>query len=288
MDCERRCRLMKSMGSSLGQEQNNHQNIFILSDATGETAEKMIMAALSQFTNREIRLKRFSHIRTKNAAYEVLDEALNQNALVIYTIVNREMSRMIQDECSSLGLPSLDLITPLLMQVSEFIGRDPGETPDLLHGVDDAYFRRIEALEFTIKHDDGQDVRHLEKADIVLTGISRTSKTPLSVYLAHRGWKVANVPLVKGVDPPEELFAVDPSRVVGLLIDPQRLAELRAARLRTLGQDPRMAYADFEEIIDELSFSKKIFRRHSWALLDVTGKAVEETANEVLVKLKLK
>jgi hypothetical protein len=276
------------VGLTLEQELNSHQNVFILSDATGETAENMVMAALSQFTNREIRLKRFSHIRTKNAAYEVLDEALNQNALVIYTTVNRQMSRMIQDECSSLGLPSLDLISPLLMQLSEFIGRVPGETPDLLHGVDEAYFRRIEALEFTIKHDDGQNVRHLEKADIVLTGISRTSKTPLSVYLAHRGWKVANVPLVKGVDPPVELFSVDPSRVVGLVIDPQRLAELRSARLRNLGQDPKMAYADYEEIINELSFSKKIFRRQSWALLDVTGKAVEETANEVLVKLKLK
>ena len=248
----------------------------------------MIMAALSQFTNREIRLKRFSHIRSKNAAYEVLDEALSQNALVVYTTVNRQMSRMIQDECSSLGLPSLDLITPLLLQLSEFIGRDPGETPDLLHGVDEAYFRRVEALEFTIKHDDGQDVRYLDKADIVLTGISRTSKTPLSVYLAHRGWKVANVPLVNGVEPPAELFTVDPSRVVGLVIDPQRLVELRAARLRNLGQDPKLAYADYEEIVDELSFSKRIFRRQSWILLDVTGKAVEETANEVLVKLKLK
>ena len=276
------------MGPSLEQEHNSQQNIYLLSDATGETAEKMIMAALSQFKNREIRLKRFSHIRTKNAAYEVLDEALKQNALVVYTTVNRQMARMIQDECSSLGLPSLDLITPLLMQLAEFIGRDPGETPDLLHGVDEAYFKRVEALEFTIKHDDGQDVRRLEKADIVLTGISRTSKTPLSVYLAHRGWKVANVPLVKGVEPPEELFAVDPSRVVGLVIDPQRLVELRAARLRNLGQDPKMAYADYEGVVDELSFSKKIFRRQSWIILDVTGKAVEETANEVLVKLKLK
>ena len=195
------------MGFSLDQEQKSQQNIYLLSDATGETAEKMIMAALSQFKNREIRLKRFSHIRTKNAAYEVLDEALAQNALVVYTTVNRQMARMIQDECSSLGLPNFDLITPLLLQLSEFIGRDAGETPDLLHGVDEAYFRRVEALEFTIKHDDGQDVRHLEKADIVLTGISRTSKTPLSVYLAHRGWNVANVPLVNGIEPPPIVYS---------------------------------------------------------------------------------
>ncbi len=246
------------------------------------------MAALSQFRNRDIRLKRISHVQTKTAAYEVLDEALSANGLVVFTIVNRELAQIVQDECSSLGLPCIDLITPLLIKMSEFVGRDPGETPDLLHGVNEAYFRRIEALEFTIKHDDGQDVRYLERADIVLAGISRTSKTPLSVYLAHRGWKVANVPLVKGIEPPAELFVLPREKVAGLVIDPQRLVELRAARLRNLGQDPKLAYADYEEVEEELRFSKKLFRRQGWAVIDVTGKAVEETANEVLVRLNLK
>jgi len=267
---------------------NGQQTLYLLSDGTGETAERMAMAALSQFRNRDIRIKRFSHVRTKTAAYEVLDEALSAGGLVVFTIVNRELAQIVQDECSSLGLPCLDLITPLLIKMSEFVGRDPGETPDLLHGVNEAYFRRVEALEFTIKHDDGQDVRYLERADIVLAGISRTSKTPLSVYLAHRGWKVANVPLVNGIDPPEELFALPKDHVVGLVIDPQRLVELRAARLKNLGQDPKLAYADYEEIEDELRFSKKIFRRQGWSVIDVTGKAVEETANEVLVRLNLK
>jgi regulator of PEP synthase PpsR (kinase-PPPase family) len=264
------------------------QVVYLLSDATGETAEKIVMAALTQFGDKTVRVKRVSNVRGKNQVYEALDEALSQHAFVVYTIVNRELAQLVHDECASLGLTSFDLITPLLMHLSGFFGRSPGETPGLLHGVDDEYFRRIEAIEFTVKHDDGQETRHLSKADIVLVGVSRTSKTPLSIYLAHRGWKVANVPLVKGIEPPVELFQVDPGRVAGLVIDPQRLLEVRAARLRNLGQDPRAAYADFEQIEEELRYARSFFRHHPWVVVDVSGKAVEETANEVLVKLKLK
>jgi len=263
------------------------QQIFLLSDATGETAEKMVTAALTQFRQKNVRQRRISHVRTKTDIYEALDEALKEQGLVIYTIVNRELAQLVHAECSSLGLPSLDLLTPLLMRLSEFFGREAGETPGLLHGVDEAYFRRVEAVEFTVKHDDGQETRNLPKADIVLVGISRTSKTPLSMYLAHRGYRVANVPLVKGIEPPAELAEVDPKRVAGLVLDPQRLVELRAARLRNLGQDPRTAYADYEHVEEELRYARSIFRRNPWIVIDVTGKAVEETANEVLVKLNL-
>ena len=262
--------------------------IYLLSDATGETAEKMVMAALTQFREKPVRIKRVNNVRTKNQVYEALDEALDNNALVVYTIVNRELAQLVHDECDGLGLTNIDLLTPLLLKLADCFGRSPKEAPGLLHGVDEAYFRRIEAIEFTVKHDDGQEPRNLHLADIVLLGISRTSKTPLSIYLAHRGWKVANIPLVKGIDPPEQLFNVDDSRVAGLLIDPQRLVELRAARLRNLGQDPRAAYADYEEIEDELKHARKFFRRHPWVVIDVSGKSIEETANEVLVKLRLK
>jgi hypothetical protein len=264
------------------------QPIYLLSDATGETAEKMVMAALTQFRDKPIRLKRISNVRTKNQVYEALDEALSQRALVVYTIVNRELGQLVHNECDGLGLDSLDLLTPLLLKVAQHVGRSPGETPGLLHGIDEAYFRRIEAIEFTVKHDDGQEPRNLHQADILLVGVSRSSKTPLSIYLAHRGWKVANVPLVKGIDPPPQLFDVDPKRVAGLIIDPHRLAEVRAARLRTLGQDPRVAYADLDRIEDEIRAAREFFRRHSWVVVDVTGKAIEETANELLVKLRLK
>lgn len=262
--------------------------IYLLSDATGETAEKMVNAALTQFRDKTVRIKRFSNVRTKNQVYEALDEALGNNALVVYTIVNRDLAQLVHDECDGLGLTNIDLLTPLLMKFADCFGRSPKEAPGLLHGVDEAYFRRIEAIEFTVKHDDGQEPRNLHLADIVLLGISRTSKTPLSIYLAHRGWKVANIPLVKGIDPPEELFVVDNKRVAGLLIDPQRLVELRAARLRNLGQDPRAAYADYEEIEEELKHARKFFRQYPWVTIDVSGKSIEETANEVLVKLRLK
>jgi regulator of PEP synthase PpsR (kinase-PPPase family) len=262
--------------------------IYLLSDATGETAEKMVMAALTQFRDKPVRLKRINNVRTKNQVYESLDEALDQQALVVYTIVNQDLAQLTHDECDSLGLTSIDLLTPLLMKVAHCLGRSPKETPGLLHGIDEAYFKRIEAIEFTVKHDDGQEPRNLGQADIVLVGISRTSKTPLSIYLAHRGWKVANVPLVQGIDPPQELFEVDPKRIAGLVIDPQRLVEVRAARLKNLGQDPKAAYADYEEIEQELAFAKRFFRQHPWAVIDVSAKAVEETANEVLVRLGLK
>jgi [pyruvate, water dikinase]-phosphate phosphotransferase / [pyruvate, water dikinase] kinase len=262
--------------------------VYLLSDATGETAEKIVMAALTQFQQKDVRIKRVSNVRSKNEVYEALDEALKARALVVYTIVNRELAQLAHDECDALGIPHIDLITPLLMRFSEFFGHSPGEIPGLLHGMDDNYFRRIDAVEFTVKHDDGQELRGLGKADIVLIGVSRTSKTPLSIYLAHRGWKVANVPLVKGIEPPPELLQVDPKRVAGLIIDPQRLVELRASRLKHLGQNPKVAYADYEEIEDELRFARNYFRRQPWVMIDVTGKAVEETANEVLVKLNLK
>ena len=267
---------------------SSQQMIVLLSDATGETVENIANAALTQFRGKAVRMRRVSNVRNKNQVYEALDQALELGALVVYTIVNRELAQLVHDECESLGLIHIDLITPLLRKFSEFFGRSPGEEPGLLHGVDEAYFRRIDAIEFTVKHDDGQEVRNLHKADIVLVGVSRTSKTPLSIYLAHRGWKVANVPIVKGIDPPPELFQVEPTRVAGLVIDAQRLGELRAARLRSLGQDPRAAYADYEQIDEELRYARRFFRQHPWVVVNVTGKAVEETANEVLVKLHMK
>jgi hypothetical protein len=264
------------------------QVIYLLSDATGETAEKMVLAALTQFRDKPVRMTRINNVRTKNQVYEALDEALSNHGLVVYTIVNRELAQLVHDECDGLGLVNIDLLTPLLLKVAHYLGRSPKETPGLLHGVDEAYFRRIEAIEFTVKHDDGQEPRNLCLADIVLVGISRTSKTPLSIYLAHRGWKVANVPLVSGIDLPSQLFDVDPKKIAALVIDPQRLVEVRAARLRNLGQDPKAAYADYEEIEEELKAAKKIFRRQPWVVVDVSSKAVEETANEVLVGLGLK
>ncbi|MDK2847157.1 MAG: [pyruvate, water dikinase]-phosphate phosphotransferase / [pyruvate, water dikinase] kinase [Desulfuromonadales bacterium] len=264
------------------------QIIYVMSDATGETAEKIVNAVLTQFRDKPVRLRRISNVRNKAAVLRGLEEIQRHKGMVVYTVVNRDLAQFVQDESETRGIMAFDLVTPLLSQFSKFFGRTPGQEPGLLHDMDEEYFRRIEAVEFTVKHDDGQEVHHLVHADIVLVGVSRTSKTPLSTYLAHLGWKVANVPLVLGIDPPRELFQVDSKRIVGLYIDPQRLVELRLARLRHLGQDPRAAYADIEEIEEELRYAKVLFRRHGWVTVNVSGKAVEETANEVLVKMNLK
>jgi len=264
------------------------QVVYLLSDATGETAEKIVNAVLTQFRDRKVRLRRISNVRDEAAVCHGLDEAARGGGMVVYTIVNRALAQFARDECEARGLPAYDLISPLLAQFAKFFGRTPGQTPGLLHDTDEDYFRRIEAVEFTVKHDDGQEARHLAHADIVLVGVSRTSKTPLSTYLAHLGWKVANVPLVRGIDPPGELFRIDARRVAGLYINPRRLVELRSARLRNLGQDPRMVYAGLAEIEEELRAARVLFRRQGWITVNVSGKAVEETANEVLVKLKLK
>jgi len=264
------------------------QTVFVLSDGTGETAEEMVNAALTQFGGQPTRVRRITNVRTNNQVYGALDEAARQASLVVYTIVNRDLAQLVHDECNALGLLSLDLLTPLLTRLAEFVGHSPKEAPGLHHNIDEDYFRRIEAVEFTVKHDDGQELRDLYKADLILTGVSRTSKTPLSMYLAHRGYKVANVPLVNGIAPPNELLQLDPERVVGLVIDPSRLAELRSTRLRNIGQTQLVnSYADFERIEDEISAAKSIFRKNRWVIIDVTGKAVEETASEILGRLHL-
>ncbi len=174
------------------------------------------------------------------------------------------------------------------MKLSTYLEATPKKMPGLFHGVNDKYYKRIEAVEFSVKHDDGQEPQSMHLADIILVGVSRTSKTPLSMYLAHEGWKVANIPIIKGIKPPTELFGVNPKRVVGLLIDPKRLLELRIARLKILRQYTRTAYADYDQIVEEIKDVTKLYRQQSWAVVNVSGKAVEETTNEVLVKMKLK
>jgi len=261
--------------------------VFLLSDATGETAENMVQAALSQFREKPAILRRFSNVRSKNQIYEILDRALASQALVVFTLVNSELAQLAYEECDALGLACHDLLTPLLRRLAEQVGHSPQEMPGLLHGMDEEYFRRIDAVEFTVKHDDGQECRNLHKADIVLAGVSRSSKTPVSIYLAHRGWKVANVPIVAGIAPPPELLKVDPVKVAGLIIDPQRLHEMRTARLVNMGQNPRAEYADYERIEEEISAARRLFRKQRWTIIDVSTKAIEETANEILHKLKL-
>lgn len=260
--------------------------LYLLSDATGETVERVVRAALSQFQGTDVKFHRCSGLRSTEDVDQAVLAIVGQPGLIVYTLVNPVLSQYLKGLLDEHGLDGLDLIGPLIFKMSELLMQQPQQEPGLLHQINSDYYKRMEAVNYTVKQDDGQELRHLFRADIVLVGVSRTSKTPLSIYLAHKGFRVANVPLVRGIDPPVELQQIDPQKVVGLTIDPNRLMELRVARLRSLHQNPRAKYSDYEAILEELEFSRRLYRQNpQWPVIDVTNKSVEESAAEILKRL---
>ncbi|MCL2760059.1 MAG: kinase/pyrophosphorylase [Desulfuromonadales bacterium] len=266
---------------------NDICNIYLFSDATGETAERVVKAAISQFQNAKFKLNLFNQMRSKQEISAGIIAALKNPGLIIYTFVNHDLAEFFKTESEILGLETIDILNPLLEKLSKILDIKPREKPGLLYEIDTTYHKRMEAIDFTVKQDDGQELRYLYKADIILIGVSRTSKTPLSMYLANKGYKVANIPIVKNIDLPAELFKINPKRVVGLLIDPARLAALRTTRLMQLKQVANNTYANYDEIIDELAFCKKLYKQNpDWLVIDVTSKSVEESAGEIIKKIQ--
>lgn len=258
--------------------------IYILSDGTGETASTMIRAALVQYADVPINIVRCKNVRTEEQIDSLIEDVAKQEGMIVFTMVSPQMSRKVLEGCAAKGLAAVDLMGPLLKVLDTFFGRsDEKHTAGLLRAVDDQYFKRIEAIEYTVKHDDGKTMADLEQADIVLVGISRTSKTPLSIFLSHKGWKVANVPLVLNRPPPEELFKIDQRRIVGLTIDPNSLTRIRKKRLEKFGQDPGSEYASMAHIQAEIEYAKQLFKQNRrWPVFDVTDRALEETAAEIV------
>ena len=257
--------------------------VFVLSDGTGETADQMIKAALVQFVRDGLRIVRYKNIRTEGQVASVFEEAQRESrALVVHTVVGEELRGFIEKTAQDHGVSSVDLLGPLMNRLGAFLAKDPHSQPGLFHQVNEYYFRRIEAIEFTVKHDDGRYADGLDQAELVLVGLSRTSKTPLSVYLSYKGWKVANVPVVKGIPLPERLFQTDQRKIVGLVIDAEALSRIRRERLLKMGEDPSGDYAKLENVLEEIDFCKDLFRKNRrWPVFDVTGKALEETAAEI-------
>lgn len=262
------------------------KTIYVLSDSTGETAERVVRAALSQFGGSDVRIMRLSKVSNQQEVSQAIATVTAENGLLVYTLVDTDLAIAVHTIAEQHGLMAFDLLSPLLHCLSVFLGVAAKSTPGLLHQIDTDYFRRMEAVNFTVKHDDGQETRGLHKADLVLVGVSRSSKTPLSMYLAHKGYKVANVPLVTGIDPPVELDQIDPKKVVGLVISPKRLVEIRTSRLVNMGQSTRSSYADYERVEEEINFCRQYFRRHpDWMMIDVTNKSIEESASEILRRI---
>ena len=258
------------------------KTVFIISDATGETAERMVRAATMQFSE-PVQIKLFSRVRLESELEALLEKAAEQRALVVFTVVNAEERELIGKLVERHNVETVDLIGALISKLALYLGSAPAGVPGLLHSINEDYFRRIEAVEYAVKNDDGAEPRNLPKADIVLVGISRTSKTPLSTYLAQRGLKCANVPLVLGVDPPEELSQVDDRKVFGLIVQPDMLMRIRQARLSHLGMPNDSSYGQRAHIENEIAYSREIFRKHAnWPVIDVTNRAIEETAADIL------
>lgn len=258
--------------------------VYAISDSTGETAEQAVRAALAQFRPRvDVRTLVFGRIRDDAAARSIIRRAKAEGALVVYTIVEPENRLRVKDLAEEAGVPAVDLLSGLLLSMGRHLNRKPLSVAGLGHETDAAYFRRIEAVEFAVGHDDGRMLETLHEADLVLVGVSRTSKTPLSNYIAQRGYKVANVPIVKGLVVPPQLDTLDPRRVFGLVIHPVSLANIRRRRIEAMGVEGPSSYGDPETCREEILWARRVFRAHpSWTVFDITDRAIEETAASIL------
>ncbi|MDG2050658.1 MAG: kinase/pyrophosphorylase [Myxococcota bacterium] len=255
--------------------------VYVVSDGTGDTASAAVRASMLQFGT-PWRLRVFPDTRRPSEVRRVIGLAAEAGALVVFSLVEHKVVEALRVEASNQGVATVDLLGPLINKLAQRLHSEPSHQPGLLHGIGGDYFSRIEAVEFAVHHDDGANFHTLYQADIVLTGVSRTSKTPLSMYLAQRGYKTGNVPLVPRVDPPKELLELDKRKVFGLLIDPQALTTIRQARLRAIRASPRTAYTDIEAVSTEVERAQRLYRRNGWRSIDITGKAVEENASRIL------
>ena len=260
--------------------------VYVVSDSVGETAEFVVKAVAAQFNGGNVDIRRYSFAENEEDIEEVLSIAKNSNSIIAYTLAIPKLKEYLDLRSKQEGIMAVDIMQPLIEAFMKKFNKQPNHQPKLLRKLDDEYFRRVEAIEFAVKYDDGRDPRGVNRADIVLIGVSRTSKTPLSMYLAHQGYKVANVPLVPEVSPPDELFQLPRNKCVGLVITPDKLNEIRRERLKALGLRSEANYASFERILDELDYAEKIMKRVGCPIINVANKAVEETAGLIIDILK--
>lgn len=261
---------------------NKDITIYVLSDSIGETGELIARAAVRQFVPEKYEVRRYPYISGENQIREIFNDAKEVPSIVIYTTVTEKTRELIEKMGHDFNIPTIDIMTPPLAAIESVLGYSPKREPGLIRRLDENYFKKVEAVEFAVKYDDGKDPRGVKKADICLVGISRTSKTPLSMYLAHKNFKVANVPLVPEVPAPQEIFEKDSRRVIGLVANPFKLNEIRQERLKALGLENTANYANVERINMELEYSRKIMEKLGCIVIDVSSKAIEETAGIVI------
>jgi regulator of PEP synthase PpsR (kinase-PPPase family) len=242
----------------------------------------VVQAALTQFEGVPVDIKRYGSVRTASQVRDILDEAQQNHGIIVHTLVAPELRNLVLTGGRRRGIATIDLMGPLLARLTALLSTVPLSEPGLFHPFDEAYLSRVEAIRFTVNHDDGRNTHELAQAHIVLVGVSRTAKTPTSMYLATQGWRVANVPLILEIEPPAELFALPKRRVVMLMVQPERLAALREIRVEHMGVG-RQGYADLDHVREEVTYAYRILdRRPDWPIVDMTFKSIEEAAAEIV------
>jgi len=256
--------------------------IWIISDGSGFTGERVLQASLIQFERKDIAVQRIPNVNKVAQIRQIAKRAKDKHGFIAYTLVTPRLRKEIATITNEYNVPAVDLLGPLLTNLSKFLASAPGTKPGLLAHLDHDYFKRVDAVGFAVKHDDGLRMQDLPQSDVVIVGVSRTSKTPLAMYLAYnRGLLVANVPLILGTVPPPQLFKVEPQKMVGLTLNPEILVKLRQSRLAQLTH-MNINYADPKHVREELKYSHEIFRQNPlWSVVDITGKAIEEMADEL-------
>ncbi|WP_027091121.1 pyruvate, water dikinase regulatory protein [Cohnella thermotolerans] len=260
--------------------------VYVVSDSAGDTGELAVRAAAAQFHPLHVHIRRVGFIQTIEAIDAVLDMAASDHGILLYTLVIPRLREYMNERAAARGIVTIDLLGPLIDNMERMFGRPSRHEPGLNHVLDASYFRKVEAVEFAVRYDDARDVTGIMKADLVLTGVSRTSKTPLSMVLAHKTYKVANVPLVPELVPPRELFLVNPRKVIGLTIRTDALNAIRKERLKALGLPDSASYATTARIEQELEYASQIMKKIGCFVIDVSNKAVEETASLIIEYLE--
>ena len=257
--------------------------IYLVSDSTGETLERIFMALKAQFEDFEYNIHQFSFTRTENQISNILNDAKKKkDSIILYTIVDNNLSEFLSKESSKKKIPCFGVLNDLILNFSKLLNKEATHIPSGQHALNEEYYERIEAIQFTMSHDDGNLLGDIEKSDIILLGVSRTSKTPTSIYLANRGYKTSNIPMINDRSVPESLKKNSSLCVVGLTTEPKRLFDLRKNRMNSLKETESTEYTNLEKIIKEVEEAKKIFKKFKWPIIDVSRKSVEETAASVI------
>ena len=263
---------------------SNTYQIYLISDSTGETLDRIFLALKAQFLNIEYKINSYSFTRTENQILKILEDAeKNTNSIILYTIVDNNLAKYLANISGDKKIPCFGVLGNLILNFSKILNQKASHEPSGQHTLNEEYYDRIEAIQFTMNHDDGNLVNEVDRSDIILVGVSRTSKTPTSIYLANKGFKTSNIPLVNENSLPEKLKK-NPTLacVVGLSTEPERLADLRKNRMNSLGETENRNYIDLENIQKEVLNAKKTFQKYKWPLIDVTRKSVEETAASII------